>query len=226
LVLYLDADSQMVKMSGNFAERWETNKQEKSYSDELRETIVPVKPLKPRIELAIKALETQTTKLNQANERLIQKDKVLFAKLVDAYSKHDQTHANMYASELVEVRKMTKILLNSKLALDQVSLRIKSISELGDVISAFGSCMAVLQVVGKRLSGVIPEAEAELGSVSNLLSGLMAEAGANGEIPMNFNCVNSDAERILAEAEAVAEQKVNANFSDLPKGLSASLTKK
>jgi len=214
-------------MSASFAKKWEPKKEEKSYSETLRETILPTQPLKPRIDLAIKALDTQNSKLNQTNEHLLQKDKVLFAKLVDAYAKHDQTHANMYASELSEVRKMTRIIINSKVALDQISLRIKSISELGDVVATFGSCMSVLRSVSKSLSGVIPEAEGELSSIGNLLSCLMTEAGESTEIAMNLNHSNGDAEKILAEAAAIAEQRVSMNFPDLPKGLSTgALSKK
>lgn len=214
-------------MSESFAKKWVPEKEEKSFSETLRETVRPPRRLKPKIDLAIKALDIQTAKLNQSSEHLAQKDKVLFAKLVDAFTKHDQTHANMYASELVEVRKMTKIILNSRLALDQVSLRMKSISELGDVVATFGSCMSVIRSVSKGLVGVLPEAEGELSSIGNLLSGLMTEAGASSEVSMNFNHVNGDAEKILAEAAAIAEQRVSMNFPDLPKGLSVgALSKK
>ena len=67
----------------------------------------------------------QISKLDQANERFTQKDKALFAKLVDAYTKHDTAHANIYANELAEVRKMAKLTMNARLALDQVCLTHK-----------------------------------------------------------------------------------------------------
>jgi division protein CdvB (Snf7/Vps24/ESCRT-III family) len=37
--------------------------------------------------------------------------------------------------------------------------------------------------------------------------------------------VNEDASKILAEAATVAEQKMSANFPDLPSGLSTNLSK-
>jgi len=36
---------------------------------------------------------------------------------------------------------------------------------------------------------------------------------------VNFNTVNEDASKILAEAAVVAEQKINAKLPDLPPGL-------
>jgi division protein CdvB (Snf7/Vps24/ESCRT-III family) len=36
---------------------------------------------------------------------------------------------------------------------------------------------------------------------------------------LNFNSVNEDTEKILAEAATVAEQRVSSNFPDLPPGM-------
>ena len=207
-------------MSENFAKKWETKKEE-SFTNAIRETIQPQTPLKPRLDFAVRKLDLQINKLDQANERFTQKDRTLFAKLVDAYTKHDSAHANIYATELAELRKMTKLIMNARLALDQVSLRIKTVSELGDVIVTLGPCIGVLRSVSVGLCGVLPEAEGELCDIGNMLSGLMFEAGTSSGMSLNFNSVNEDAEKILAEAATVAEQRVNANFPDLPPGMPA-----
>jgi division protein CdvB (Snf7/Vps24/ESCRT-III family) len=47
--------------------------------------------------------------------------------------KHDTEHANVYANELAEVRKMIKTVTSSKLALEQIVLRLNTITELGDM---------------------------------------------------------------------------------------------
>ena len=73
--------------------------------------------------------------------------------------------------------------------------------------------------------GVIPEAENELGDIGNMLSGLMFEVRQSSGFSLNFNSVNEDAAKILAEAATVAEQKISANLPDLPPGLSANLAK-
>lgn len=44
--------------------------------------------------------------MNGAISFLTQRDKVLFEEVVDTYSKHDLKKANVYASELAEIRKM------------------------------------------------------------------------------------------------------------------------
>lgn len=207
-------------MSERFAKKWEAPKQQGTLIGSIKDTIQPPPPLKPRLEMAVRKLDLQINKLDQASDRFSQKDKALFAKLVDAYTQHDQAHANIYATELAELRKMSRLIMNARLALDQVSLRIKTVSELGDVCAMLGPCIGVLRSVSNGLGGVLPEAEGELGDIGNMLSGLMFEAGTTSGMSLNFNNVNEDASKILAEAATVAEQRVNANFPDLPPGMS------
>jgi division protein CdvB (Snf7/Vps24/ESCRT-III family) len=66
----------------------------------------------------------------------------------------------------------------------------------------------------------LPEAEGELSGIGDLLSGLMFEAGTSSGMSLNFDSVNEDASKILAEAATVAEQRVSSNFPDLPPGMS------
>jgi division protein CdvB (Snf7/Vps24/ESCRT-III family) len=206
-------------MSERFAKKWESKREGTSFIDNVRGTVQPQQPLKPRLDYAIRKLELQTTKLNQASERFSQKDRSLFAKIVDAYAKHDTAHANIYANELAEVRKMEKLVMNASLALDQVVLRMRTVTEFGDLVSTLGPCIGVLRSVNVGLCGVLPEAENELSDIGNMLSGLMFEAGSGSGMSLNFNTVNEDASKILSEAAVVAEQKVSANFPDLPPGM-------
>jgi len=206
-------------MSEHFAKKWEKPTQGDSFGKQIRQTIQPAPALKPALDNACRKLDLQISKLDQANERFTQKDKALFAKLVNAYTQHDQAHANIYAIELAEIRKMGKLIMNARLALDQVALRIRTVTELGDVVSALGPCVGVLRSVSGGLCGVLPEAEGELGDIGNMLSGLMFEAGSSGGMSLNFDTVNEDASKILSEAATVAEQRVSANFPDLPPGM-------
>jgi division protein CdvB (Snf7/Vps24/ESCRT-III family) len=215
-----------INMSEHFAKKWEQKRDEgTSLSKSILETIQPAPPLKPQLEFACRKLDMQISKLDQANERFTQKDKSLFAKLVNAYTQHDSAHANIYATELAEIRKMSKLIMNARLALDQVALRIRTVSELGDVVAALGPCVGVLRSVSTGLGGVLPEAEGELGDIGNMLSGLMFDAGSSSGMSLNFDSVNEDASKILCEAATVAEQRVSANFPDLPPGMPGAANK-
>ena len=213
-------------MSEHFAKKWETKREDNSFTDSIRETVRPPAPLKPRLDNAIRRLELQIHKLDQSSERFSQKDRALFTKIVDSYAKHDIAHANVYANELAEVRKMEKLVMNARLALDQVQLRLRTVTEFGDMVSTLGPVIGVLRSVSTGLVGVFPEAERELGDIGNMLSGLMLDAGLNSGSTMNFNSVNEDTAKILEEAATVAEQKISANFPELPPGLPTKVSEK
>jgi division protein CdvB (Snf7/Vps24/ESCRT-III family) len=212
-------------MSERFAKKWETRRDETSFVDAIRQTVTPPPPLKPRMNYAIRRLDLQIHKLDQAAERFNQKDQALFQKIVAAYEKHDTAHANIYANELAEVRKMEKTVMNARLALDQVMLRLQTVTEFGDIVTTLGPAIGVLRTVRAGLVGVLPEAENELGDIGNMLSGLMFDVGQSSGFSLNFNSVNEDAAKILNEAATVAEQKISANFPDLPPGLSTNAEK-
>ena len=206
-------------MSERFAKKWEIKRKDSSFLNNLRESVTPPKPLKPRMDYAIKRLNLQISSLDKAADRFNKKDGTLFKKIVDAYGQHDSARANIYASELAEVRKMEKMVMNSKLALDQVLLRLETVSEFGDIVSTLGPAISVLRSVGAGIVGVLPEAENELGEIGNMLSGLMFDVGQSSGLNINFNSVNEDASKILSEAAIVAEQKISANLPNLPNDL-------
>ncbi len=208
-------------MSERFAKKWETRRNDQPFTDRIRETVKPPGPLKPRLDFAVRRIELQVQKLDQATDRFTQRDKAIFARIVDAYTKHDTSRANVFANELAEVRKMERLIINARLALEQIVLRLRTVSELGDVVSTLGPAVGVLRSVRAGLVSVFPEAENELGEIGNMLSGIMIEAGQGSGMTLNFDAVNEDAQKILTEAATVAEQKIKDKFPDLPAGMPA-----
>jgi len=203
-------------LSSKFGEDWvETER------PGIREAIRPSKPLKPRIDQAIRRVEAQILRMEQAANRLSERDKYIFAKIVDAYTSHDVQRASVFANELAEIRKMEKFMMHAGLALERVVLRLKTVSELGDVVVTLAPATNVLQSVRKGVSGVLPTAERELGQVGTMLSEIIVEAGQSTGLTLNFETANEDAERIMSEAAMVAEQRMKERFPELPEGLSA-----
>ena len=206
-------------MSERFSKKWETRKEEQPFTNRIKEAVKPPGPLKPRLDFAVRRIELQVQKLDQATERFGQRDKTIFARIVDAYTKHDTSRANVFANELSEIRKMERLIINARLALEQIVLRLRTVSELGDVVSTLGPAVGVLRSVRAGLVSVFPEAENELGEIGNMLSGIMMEAGSGSGMTLNFDSVNEDAGKILNEAATVAEQRVKEKFPDLPPGI-------
>jgi len=206
-------------LSERFSKKWETRKEEQPFTNRIKDAVKPPGPLKPRLDFAVRRIDLQVQKLDQATERFSQRDKTIFARIVDAYTKHDTSRANVFANELSEIRKMERLIINARLALEQIVLRLRTVSELGDVVSTLGPAVGVLRSVRAGLVSVFPEAENELGEIGNMLSGIMMEAGSGSGMTLNFDSVNEDAGKILNEAATVAEQRVKEKFPDLPPGI-------
>ncbi|HLC01251.1 MAG TPA: hypothetical protein VJL33_08055, partial [Candidatus Bathyarchaeia archaeon] len=149
-------------MSERFAKKWETRREETPFTNRIKDAVKPPGPLKPRLDFAVRRIELQVQKLDQATERFSQRDKAIFARIVDAYTKHDTSRANVFANELSEVRKMERLIINAGLALEQIVLRLRTVSELGDVVSTLGPAVGVLRSAKAGLVSVFPEAENEL----------------------------------------------------------------
>jgi division protein CdvB (Snf7/Vps24/ESCRT-III family) len=173
-------------MSEKFVKRWEGKHADQPLTTRIKETVRPPPPLKPRLDMAARRIELQINKLDQANERFSQRDKSMFAKIVEAYSKHDMERAKVLANELAEIRKMEKMIMNARLALEQIVLRLRTVTELGDVLTTLAPAVSVLKSIRTGLSSVMPEVDQELGAIGDLLSGIIIEAGQTTGLTLNF----------------------------------------
>ena len=205
-------------MSEKFAKKWEV-RDDTPITKRVKEAVRPPGPLKPRLDFAVRGIELQIQRLDKASDRFSERDKSIFARIVEAYSKHDMPRASVFANELAEIRKMEKMIMHARLALEQIVLRLKTVSELGDVVATLAPAVSVLRSVKNGMATVFPEAERELGQIGNLLSGIIIDAGQSTGLTINFESANEDAQKILNEAATVAEQKIKDKFPELPAGL-------
>jgi len=198
-----------------FAGKWE-NEEKIPLHEKIKDKVRPPGSLKPRLDKANKRMQIQIQKLNKAAKHFSERDKSLFAKTVKAYSTHDLVRAKVYANELAEIRKTKKQIMNTKLALEQISLRLGTVSEFGDVVSMLSPTVSVLQNIGKGLANTLPEAGKELGQIGNLLNGIIAESNQGTGIGIDFEAPNDEAKNILSEAAKVAEQNIKQQLPEIP----------
>lgn len=206
------------KCLSQFASRW-AKPQGQSFGERVKDSVKPAGPLKPRLEQAVRHIQVQTAKLDNTSTKLRERDNSIFSKVVAAIQKHDMQHAAVFANELTEVRKMNRMVTQAKLALEQIILRLNTVQELGDIVVTLAPAMGVIKNVKAGLVSVLPEAESEIGEISGLLSSILVDAGQLGGCTLNFEAANEDAEKILSEASAVAEQRMKDRLPDLPAGI-------
>ena len=205
-------------MSEKFARRWGEGKDGTPLTTRIKEAVRTQGPLKQRLDYAIKRIQIQIERLDKATNRFSERDKSIFGRIVNAYSKHDMARANVFANELAAMRKMEKTIIHARLALEQIVLRLSTVSELGDVVSTLAPAVGVMRGVRNGMAAVFPEAERELGSIGNLLNGIMIDAGQSTGVNIDFQTASEDAQTILNEAATVAEHKVKEKFPELPTG--------
>lgn len=188
-------------------------------SDKLKESLRPQGPLKPRIETAVNKLQLQTSKLDTMITKLNERDASLFRRVVDSMQRHDTDSAKVLSNELAEVRKISKTLGQAKMALEQVSMRLSTIHDMGDAMVALGPAMASIKGLKPSLGRFVPGADNEINNMHNLLGSIMTESLQTNGLGIDVNTGGGgDIDQIMMEASAVAEQKVNDKFPSIPAG--------
>jgi division protein CdvB (Snf7/Vps24/ESCRT-III family) len=200
----------------SFGSKW-IKPQSESVSNKLLEGIKPQAPLKPRIEEAQKKLQMQISKLESISSKMDEKDHLIFKRVVHAMQNHDSQYAKILSNELSQIRKMNKMVSSAKLALEQIQLRLNTITELGDVVITLSPAMSVIKGIQGGLSSMMPEADQSFGQISDLLGSIMTDSG---QIPTTeitgSTGLNEDSMKIIEEASAIVEQNMKDKFPDLP----------
>ena len=196
--------------------RWDQTEPSEPLNTRVKGAFHQQQSLRPRLQLAISRIEGQAQKLEQTSQRLAERDKAIFAKIVEAYQKHDVQHANVFSGELAEIRKTEKTVMHARLALDQIALRLRTVTELGDMVGAIAPIVGVLGSIRGAIVGVLPDAGRELEQIGTMLNGIIMDAGQSSGLTLNFGEANEDAKGILAEAATVVEQRMKDKFPDLP----------
>jgi len=186
-----------------------------SFGRRLREAVHPT-PMKRRIGECLFRLKVQTRKLERTSYHMQQRDQALYGKCALAVQGKNNELASMYANECAELRKMAKVVLHSQLALEQVTLRLETVSEFGEVAYTMLPVASVVKTLKSQLEGVMPEVSMELSQVNETLEGLATEVGETSEYTFDLSASNEESQKILTEANFVAEQKMKERFPELP----------
>ena len=198
-----------------FDKTW-ARQETKGMTEKLRDAIKPQGALKPRIQTAVTKLQGQTSKMDVMLARLHERDQQLFARIVTSMENHDTSASKVLSSELAEVRKVSRMLGNARTSLEQVELRLSTIHDLGDAMVSIGPAMSTMKGLKSSLSSFMPEADSELNSMTETLSGLMVDSLSNDTFTMESDVVNEETDAILQEASAVAEQQTDEKFPTIP----------
>jgi division protein CdvB (Snf7/Vps24/ESCRT-III family) len=200
----------------DFAKAWSPQPKEPGIIDKIKNTINPPPPLRHKLAIALYKLRVQNNKLEYIIAKMKERDQALFEKVVQAHIEKDKTKAAMYAAEVAELRKMIKSLLTAKYAIERVTLRLETVMTMGDVLVGLAPVVGVIKDLRRYLVGLVPEIGIEMAEIGELLESVVMEAGeftSYMSIPTTYS---EEARKIMEEAAAVAEQRMKAEFPELP----------
>ena len=129
-----------------FTNNWE-RKKSAGLGERLRTAFNNPGPLKPRLDALVRQISVVMAKLDGSMAKIRDRDTALFAKTVSAVQKHESQRASMFANELAEVRKMGKMVTQSRLALEQIVLRLNTITEMGDIVATLAPATSIVRSV-------------------------------------------------------------------------------
>ena len=198
----------------DFEKRWAGGP---TVGEKLRDIFTKKTPIKQRLVIANYKIRAMVSRLEVFIERLRERDRMLFERVVDAITQGDETRAVMYANEIAEIRKLVKQLTITQVALEQVALRIETVLTMGDVMSGLAPVVGVIKELKNMLRGIMPEISLELSEVEEGLRDVVLTTGEALGMPVGADIYASpEARKILEEAKIVAEQRMKEKFPELP----------
>ena len=209
----------------SFDKTW-ARQETQSVTGKIREAVKPQGALKPRIQTAVNKLQVQISKMDSMLTKLQERDQQIFQRIVSAMQQHDTSTSKVLSNELAEIRKVSRMLGNARMSLEQVQLRLTTIHDLGDAMIAIGPAMSTMKGLKSSLGRFMPEADSELNSMTQTLNGLMVDSFSGDAFNMESDVSNEETDKILQEASAVAEQQIGDKFPSVPslEGLSSPST--
>ncbi|MCY4490978.1 MAG: Snf7 family protein [Thaumarchaeota archaeon] len=199
----------------NFDKTW-AQQETQGVGSKLRGAVKPQGALKPRIQTAVNKLQVQISKMDSMLGKLHERDSKLFQRIVTAMQQHDTGTSKVLSNELAEIRKVSKMLGNARISLEQVQLRLTTIHDLGDAMVAIGPAMSTMKGLKSSLGRFMPEADSELNSMTQTLNGLMIDSLAGDSFSPDSDISSEETDKILQEASAVAEQQIGDKFPSVP----------
>ena len=201
----------------SFSDKWNALKNNEKLTQAFMGRVKPEAPLKNRLDIAQKKLQLQITRLAEIDTKLQQKNNMIFEKIVDSKKTNNETYAKVYANELAEIRKHQKMVNNAKLSMEQIQIRLNTVSELGDVVVTLSPCMSLIKGLSTSLGGMMPSVSDSMQDLSNMLGDIVTGSsithdGSLGQI----ESTNSDAQSILEEAQSIVEGQARQSMPEPP----------
>jgi len=158
--------------------------------------------------------------------KLKDRDNFLLKSTIRSLKSRNENKANILANELSQIRNLIRQVTSARLALEQISMRMKTITDLGDAVATLAPAVAAIRGVQDTVTTVMPQTDNSFSEISNLLSSILVDAGQSGGLQLDFKAATLDAEKILDDASTIAEKEIKSKLPEIPAELSIPNTEK
>ena len=176
-----------------------------SLADKFRNSLFPGK-LKPKVDNMMRILDLHSSKLKMTRDKFQKKEAIIFNQIVECNSRRDTLTANVLANELAQMRKITAMISYYYVIVEKSLLRIETVNDMGDLTVALSPMFKTVKKMKGSLSNIVPETNAELNQLGDLMSEIVDEDRLTADDPNKFEVKDELAEQILSEASLVADQ--------------------
>ncbi len=176
----------------------------------------PGGPLKPRLDALRKKIQVLVDRLQELHGINRPRDNEILRKLMVSINENNTQHSTLLSSELARARQLSRALLLTTVALEKLISKLSSASDFGDLVIVLSPSMAVVKNLRSSITPYVPEMEEDLGVISELLSGILVDAGQVGGFTINFETANEEALRFIEEVSRVVDEKMEEEFSKVP----------
>ncbi len=211
---------------GYITKNWREVKNGINLSQKFLDKIKPQTALKNRINNAEKEMECQILRLEQVHNKLKQNHDHVFKKIVNAKLTRNESRARSYAVELQEIRKIQNKIAGAKLLMEQMKLRLSTVSELGDIVVTLSPCMSLIKGLAPSISGLFPQMNTSMQDLPNMLQDLLTDSSLSAEPIIPSYQGNADTEAILQDAQNVLEGRIRTTMPEPPTASSENLSKR
>ena len=168
---------------------------------------------------SIDELKRQSLKLEQANSALKERDRVIFGMVEKAILKNDTARAQIYANELSRVRQIKKMISQSQLAIDCITIRLENFLDLYQVVQDMKPLSEVLKNVSMDVQQVMPQFSKILENLNEVANEALIETKIDTSQPALEEVLNIRSQaggEILREVSDIVENSLHDSFPEPP----------
>ncbi len=166
---------------------------------------------------AVPKLKSQKFKLGQVIVRLTTRDKLLFKSCAAALKDKNKERAAIFANELSEIRKLSKVLYHTQILVERIILRLETLKEFNAAFADLKPVLRNLKSVTKSLSAFMPQMAYEMERVNESIFEVITMSKLDAsklEVPTDVKTPGGEA--VLQEVADLLEEQITERLPEPP----------